>query len=412
MLLETGCVTHRGPWRVEHEAAEIANAATATTATTDGVELVLLSNLAPEDRGARAVATRVEHELTNDRPRIVLWLGDVAAAPLLSATPSAQRRGPRCTEMSETWTAPAAATLARATGTTPSFGVMGVLDHRCGSSPTQESSDGLLPWRMPGSHYVIRVFADGSVQERIVCGDGNCTFAKASPAATEVRPLVDLVVVDLAPWIHPSDDPSRRSDDERRTQSLEALLTAVAGVPPEGAPPRLLVSNVPVEAGGEHGLGALWPDATFHGLPTRLQQMLIEGHFAGVLAGYDRSLQATDDLAGALKRSDRAWLRAPVFQVVAGAVSRPNRRASMALRSRRVRRSQAYSPPLWSDHAGFAVVRLHAERAELTLHAYRGRHWESASMVVPLRPSAHPNRTPSPHMAPCRDCPAIPASER
>jgi hypothetical protein len=84
----------------------------------------------------------------------------------------------------------------------------------------------------------------------------------------------------------------------------------------------------------------------------------------------------------------------------------------MALRPRRLRTSQAYAPPLWSDHAGFAVVHVRGEQAELSLHARRGRHWETASLEVPLRPSPHPPRTPSPHMGPCRDCPAIPASER
>lgn len=404
MLLATGCVTHRGPWRVEHE--------TASAPAPDGVELVLLANIAPEDRGARAVADRVERALTDERPRIVLWLGNVLAAPMPSATPLAQRRGPRCLD-DEPWAAPAASTLARAVGTSPSFAVGGALDHRCGArlglEPTANHG---APWRVPAPHYVLRVHADGSVHERITCRDGGCTFAETKGSPPSSRALVDLVVVDLSPWLHPSDDPKLRTSDELQVQALDALLTAVAGVPPEGAPPRLLVSNVPVEAGGEHGLGALWPEATFHALPHQLQRLLVDGHFAGVLSGHDRSLQATDDLSDAIKRADRAWLTAPVFQVVAGAVSKPNRRPAMALRPRRVRHSQAYVPPVWSDHPGFATVRLSHERAEVVLHARRGRHWERASMVVPLRPPPHPARTPSPHMAPCRDCPPIPASER
>lgn len=391
----------------------------------DGVELVLLANLSPEDRGARAVATRVEQVLRGDRPRVVLWLGNVAAAPMGSATMRAQRRGPRCAELSEAWASPAASALAnalRGPEAAPSFAVPGVLDHRCGHGPALRRSErsGPHPWRMPGSHYVLRVLADGSVSERAVCRESGCTFAKAPSAgpspspspAQPARPLVDLVVIDLAPWLHPASEPAERRRDEQRVQALEILLSAIAAVPPEGAPPRLLVSSVPVEAAGEHGLGALWPEATFHNLPATLQSMLVQGHFAGVLAGHDRSLYATPDLTDAIKRADRAWLRAPVFQVVAGAVSRPNERAAMALRPLRIRRSQAYVPPVWSDHAGFAVVHLQAEHAELELHAHRGRHWERASMTVPLRPPPHPGRTPSPHMAPCRDCPPIPASER
>lgn len=410
VLLAAGCVTHRGSWKMDPP--------TPPASAADGVDLVVLANSSPEDRGARAVAARVEQVLAEGRPSVVLWLGNVASSPMRSATPTAQRRGPRCHEPSEAWGSPAADVLARAVRRThadASFAVLGVLDHRCGHGPALRQADaqGTHPWRMPGSHAVLRVHTDGSVHERMTCGLGGCTITTATPAAEGVRPLVDLVLVDLAPWLHPAGDPmDRHREDELQVQALDAMLATVAEVPPDGAPPRILVSNVPVEAGGEHGLGALWPHATFHALPPRLRSMLLEGHFAGVIAGHDRSLYASGDLSDAIKRADRAWLRTPVFQVVAGAVARPNRRAAMALRRRRVRQSQAYAPTPWSDHPGFTVVHLRGERAELVLHAHRGRHWESASMVVPLRPPPHPARTPSPHMAPCRDCPPIPASER
>lgn len=402
-----GCVTHRGPWRLEHGATP------ARASANDGVELVLLANLAPEDAGARAVAARVEQVLAEDRPRVVLWLGDLATVPLRSATPRAERRGPRCHDVQEAWAGPAAAALVGAIerhGRERSFAVPGVLDHRCGHASALR--EGSRPWRVLGSHFVLRVFTDGSVTSRLACSDGGCTTLDATASTTAAEPLVDLVVIDLAPWLHPSRDPAALRRDELQVQALEVLLTTVGEVPPQAGPPRLLVTNAPVEAGGEHGLGALWPDATFHGLPPRLQAMVVEGAFAGVIAGHDRSLQATADLTDAIKRADRAWLRAPVFQVVAGAVSAPNRRAGMALRPRRLRTSQAYAPPLWSDHPGFAVVRLRGEEAELVLHARRHGHWETSSLTVPLRPLPHPPRTPSPHMAPCRDCPSIPASER
>lgn len=400
-----GCVTHRGPWRLHPGPAAEASAA-------DGVELVLLANVSPEDRGARAVATRVEQVLDADHPRVLLWLGNVAAAPMISATMRAERRGPRCTDPEAAWAGPAAAALAHTVGKAGdprSFAVPGVLDHRCGHTPALRQGH---PWSLPASHYVLRVYTDGSVEQRAACSDGSCAFRGSSAAPREAKPLVDLVMIDLAPWLHPARDSQARRRDDLQVQALETLLSVLAAVPLEGEPPRLLVSSVPVEAGGEHGLGTLWPDATFHNLPPRLQTLLVEGSFAGVLAGHDRSLQATEDLSDAIKRADRAWLRAPVFQVVAGAVSRPNRRASMAIRPRRLRTSQAYVPPVWSDHPGFAVVRLRGEEARITLHARRGRHWETASLTVPLRPAPHPVRTPSPHMAPCRDCPAIPASER
>lgn len=402
-----GCVIHRGSWRIEPDAAPAGGSAG------DGVELVLLANVGPEDRGARAVAARVEQVLADERPRVVLWLGNVAAAPMISATPRAQRRGPRCLAVDDALATPAMTTLAAAAGPyvgERSFAVTGALDHRCGhDSALREAGK---PWRVPGTHAVLRVHTDGSVTERAACSDGHCAFDDAAAPAGGPAPLVDLVVIDLAPWLYPARDPAAKRRDELQVQALEALLTHVAAVPAEAALPRLLVSNVPIEAGGEHGLGTLWPEATFHLLPPHLQAMLVEGHFAGVLAGHDRSLQATADLSNAIKRADRAWLRAPVFQVVAGAVSAPNRRAGMALRPKRLRTSQAYAPPVWSDHAGFAVVRVRGETAVLELHARRHRHWETTSLRVPLRPAPFPSRTPSPHMAPCRDCPPIPASER
>jgi len=417
-LLAMGCVIHRGPWRLDPEPAKAIGTTAdpegppAKQSASDGVDLVLLANVSPEDRGARAVAARVEQVLATDRPRLVLWLGNVAAAPMVSATLRAERRGPRCAALEDAWAGPAAAALVGAverSGGERSFAVPGVLDHRCGHTAALQTGQ---PWQMPGSHYVLRVHADGAVTQRAACGDTGCTFDHTAALPSEAPPLVDLVVIDLAPWLHPSDDPTARRHEERRVHALEALLTAVAAVPAEAAPPRLLVSSVPVEAAGEHGLGALWPDATFHGLPPHLQALLIEGGFAGVLAGHDRSLYATADLTDAIKRADRAWLRTPVFEVVAGAVSAPNRRAGMALRPRRLRTSQAFAPPVWSDHAGFAVVHVRGEDAELVLHARRRRHWESTSLRVSLRPVPHPSHTPSPHMAPCRDCPPIPASER
>lgn len=428
ILLTAGCVTHRGPWRLEPPPP-----------AADGVELILLANTAPATSDNQRIAARLHDVLAEDRPRLVLWLGNMAATPRASATPLAVRRGPRCSLLDNAWAGSNAA-LAQTVRThagPDGFGTVGVHDHRCGhgaalrpelsldeppdspeplDSPGPPDSpdpwsDSLHPFRMPATHYVLRVLDDGSTQIRARCADGTCRFDR-TPAPSERRPLVDLVVVDLSPWLYPSSEPAARRRDEQQVQALDVLLQTLAQTPPRAAPPRLLVSSVPVEAAGEHGLGTLRPDATVHNLPTELQTLLVEGHFAGVLAAHDRSLYATPDLSDALKRADRIWLRTPVFQVVAGAVSRPNNRAAMALRRRRVRRSQAFHPPVWSDHAGFAVVHLLPDQARITLHARRGRRWETASMPVPLRPEPHPATTPSPVMTPCRDCPPIPAIER
>ncbi|MEX1369188.1 MAG: hypothetical protein AB1Z98_39030, partial [Nannocystaceae bacterium] len=415
LLLAAGCVTHRGPWTTGSP-PEVAAPDPASGSASE-VELVLLANLSPDDRGARAVAARVDEYLADDRPRVVLWLGNVAAAPLRSALPVTVRRGPRCLPADQAWSTGAAARLAEATGPLDaagrSFATMGLLDHRCGHRDQLSRNDG-NPWAVPGDHYWLRIYGDGSVEVRLSCGDGSCRQdgRATGSRSTSALPLADLIVVDLLPWLSPREEPSARREDERRVDELRVLLSAVAELPPETSPPRLLVSSVPVEAAGEHGLGTLWPDATFHVMPPPLQRLLLDGGFAGVLSAHDRSLSATPDLFDAIKRADRAWLRSPLFQVQAGAVARPNRRAAMALRRPRVRHSNAYRAPVLSDHAGFAVVRLRPDDATLELHAHRGGRWQTSSLDVPLRPAPHPERTASPHMGPCRDCPPIPANER
>ncbi|MCA9650284.1 MAG: hypothetical protein KC501_10270 [Myxococcales bacterium] len=407
VLLATACVAHRGPWHGETPGSE------AAATTRPEVELLLLANTSPADRGAAAVVARVQQELTDERPRVVLWLGNVAAAPLRSSTPRAVARGPRCLPVDEAWSSGAGARLGEATrglaASGRSFATMGVLDHRCDHRAELEEPG--QPWSIPGEQYVLRIHGDGSTRVRSSCRNGLCTTdATSEPPASP--PLADLVVVDLSPWLYPREDPEGRRRDELRVQSLEALLDELAQTPPEAGPPRLLVSSVPVEAAGEHGLGALWPDATFHTLPAPLQARLVEGAFAGVLSAHDRSMALVGDLFDPIKRADRAWLQRPVFQLQAGAVSRPNRRAAMALRRRRLRESEAYRARVLSDHAGFAVVRLRPDDATLELHALRHRRWQTTSLTVPLHPPPHPIRTPSPHMGPCRDCPPIPASER
>ncbi len=421
LLLAAGCVTHRGPWRAAAEPS--------ASTTTDGahdpgpatpepgsVDLVLLGNLAPSDRGAKAVAARVQDVLDGQRPAVVLWLGDLAAAPMRTATRRALRRGPRCTPVTpDAWPSPTAQMLATATRAPtpapPSFAATGILDDRCADDDTPGVDGSTQALRTPGTHYVLRVHTDGSVTERAWCNAGACRFPQTD-TVNQAPALVELVVVNLGPWLHPNTDATARARDDQRVRSLDAMLDAVAQRPPEAAPPRLLVSSAPVEAAGEHGLGALWPDATFRSLPPKLQQMLVEGHFAGVLAAHDHSMTATADLSDAIKRADRAWLSAPVFQVQAGAITHPNRRAGMALRPLRTRRSQSFAAPVFSDHPGFAVVRLHGDRAQLMLHARRVGRWETATLDVPLRPAAHPSATPSPVMAPCRDCTSIPVNQR
>ncbi|MCH9683473.1 MAG: hypothetical protein K0V04_18695, partial [Deltaproteobacteria bacterium] len=220
LLWAAGCVAHRGPWLSTTVADDAPDPA--------GVDLVLLGSMAPPDRGAQAMAARVEQVLDGSRPAVVLWLGDLAAAPLRTASRRALRRGPRCTlGPSDPWPSPAVEALMVATQggrASASFAVPGVLDHRCGYDDAPEFNPDSR--RVPGTHYVLQVYADGSVTERASCREGVC---RVSPSDTSgPQPLVELVMVDLGPWLHPADDPAGRARDDERVRSLEAMLEAVA----------------------------------------------------------------------------------------------------------------------------------------------------------------------------------------
>lgn len=401
-MLAAGCVTHAGAWRSAAEPA-------ATTAGT--VDLVVVANTAPAGRSSHIVAKRVAQTLGTEGPKVLVWLGDVAAAPMRSASPLAQRRGPRCLDPATALDNPALAPLV--TAARPRFdngqalAAIGPSDHRCGHAQALQS--GTLPPTPSASHFAARVLASGKLELWARCDDGSCQFERT--AATDDDAIADLIVIDPSPWLYPGDTPQEKQRDELSLLALDTLLLALAS-DPAPSPPRLLISSIPVEAAGEHGLGALWPDATFHTMPPALQDALVEGRFAGVIGAYDRSSSAVVDLFNPIKRSDRMWLSHPMFQVQVGALAAANRRPAMARRRRRVRQSQAFRPPTFSDHPGFAVIHLGAEQAELTLHAYRRGHWESTTIAAPLRPKAHPPRTPTPVMTPCRDCPAIPVNER
>ena len=237
LLLAAGCVTHRGAW---HTGGTSDHHMEASTDADPTVEVVLVANLAPEDGGAEAVASRVEEILAVDRPRVVLWLGNVAGQPFRTVTPREARRGPRCSLLESAWSTGAAATLAAAVkreAPKHAFATVGELDHRCGYGPQIRANE-QGPWQVPGTHYVLRVHADGQVQVTASCRQGACSFTPPTNTASS-EPLVDLVVVDLSPWLHPSEQPEARRADELEVQAMEALLTEVGNAPAESGPPRL-----------------------------------------------------------------------------------------------------------------------------------------------------------------------------
>jgi hypothetical protein len=216
--------------------------------------------------------------------------------------------------------------------------------------------------------------------------------------AVAPAPLAELVFVDAAPWVFPP--PAGTPADGRASASLAQLRGLLAALRREDAAwPRILVSHLPIETSGPHGLGGRAPSASFRYLPPELQGELARGMFAGCLSAHDRSLQATADVSGAVKRSAKAWLAAPVFQVVSGASSRPDDRHLGA-----IPRGIALRPDLESTHAGFARVVLAPGRIDLVLHARATAGWRASAISVALPRPPHPVEASAPAMAPCLRC--------
>jgi hypothetical protein len=177
-------------------------------------------------------------------------------------------------------------------------------------------------------------------------------------------------------------------------------------------PPRVLVGPVPVEAAGLHGHGGRGSEATFHNLPPALAEAIVQGRFAGSIGAYDHAQYAATDITDAIKRSDKAWVDAPLFQVVSGAASWPDSRAGAGGRRLEYFRGNAYRPPVYSDHLGFTVVRSDPAGLRAELWARRRGRWETQQVALDLSPSPHPVETPSPRTAPCLRCPQKPADHR
>jgi len=206
--------------------------------------------------------------------------------------------------------------------------------------------------------------------------------------------IVRLLLADVTPWVY------RRFDDPRRSLELELehIVDAVENTPTFADLPILLVMHVPVESAGRHGQGGSRQVATFRHLPPRLQSALMNGTFAGVLAGLEDEVEIVDDLTPAVKRSSRVWLRRPTYQVISGATgSRP---------VRRLRRMDgvALRPNLRSPAAGFVGLRIAPQWVEAEVHAYRGTRWTVAHHGWSARRPIRPAETDSQPLAPCPAC--------
>lgn len=249
----------------------------------------------------------------------------------------------------------------------------------------------------PAPSSVVRVGADGRGTPISRCDAAHCSIDAEAPPG-----LVDLVLLDLEPWRVPG-------EDDVAVRRVDALLAAVAALP--DTVPRVLVVSMPIEGAFEAGQGAQFgPASTFHALPPSVQRHLAAGVFVGVIAGGERSLHLTADLTEAIQRSDRVWLRAPVWQVVSGNANNPS--AGRLLRRSVWNGSVALRPERSTFRPGFAVVRVGTTSVTIDLLARRRGRWESARLALPLRPAPAPARGPTRALDFCLRCQDKPAGER
>lgn len=297
-----------------------------------------------------------------------------------------------------------------------SYAVAGVSDWHCGTADTlvQAKPSANAPWVMPAHHYVVRVLENGTATVVSHCDDAadpTCTIDAVDRIADSAAPLVDLVMVDLSPWVAPPNTQPGRSRKDAEVLNLDALMAAVAS-PSDLAPPRLLVSAVPVEGAGFEGMGGGGASAAFHYLPPSVANAVRDGVFAGTVSAHDRAVYATADITHAVKRSSRAWLSRPMFQVVSGSASLPDARVAAGGRRMRYFRSNTHQADVYSDRPGYAVVYLTPDRMAAVLHTSRRGNWERVAVEAPMTPSPHPAETAAPPLTPCQHCPMIPSEER
>ncbi|MCA9713645.1 MAG: hypothetical protein KC468_03010 [Myxococcales bacterium] len=352
---------------------------------------------------------------------VVLWLGNNFGEHALAPVPAGDTRARAvCISTQDAWSRPEAAALAKVVRAHrwagfASFAVLGRRDWECGAPQLafqEPGDDGPHPWVMPTYNYVVRVFPGGEARVASRCDAGPAITCALEPGGEAA--LVELVLLDTSPW---NDPPFGERSEDRDAESLaqqRALLEAVRASAAEraSAPLRLLVTHHPIETAGPHGQGGLYPDSAFMYTEPALQRLLDDGVFAGVISGHDRNLQVTADISDGVKRSSRYWLDYPVFQVVAGASSRPDGRAGAGARGLSWYKGQALIPDLISERAGFAELRVSADDVLALLHTRAGGRWRVGAVTIPRGRARHPVATASPGMEPCVGCDSRPPRPR
>jgi hypothetical protein len=375
LLVGFGC-RHRGPaWRAE----PVPVAAT--------VELLVIGS--PREAVAtRAVAReldrRVQAAATEGRSAIVLWLGTDFGPP-------GPERSQACPGPSDAFATPALAALAGVVAAAvergaAGWGVPGPDDWRCGLSGF-EAAARPLPYRPSGAAAVLRVDRDGGVSLASSCAGDRCELTAPSRP-----PLVELVLLDLSPWLVPelADQTLTAAMLEQQRSVLEALAAAPWV-------PRLLVSAIPVESAGSRGLGGRRQQASFRYLPEFLQAAIADGLFVGALGALERDLQLSHDLSNAIHRGDRSFVARPIFGVVSGA-------AGGAGHTLPTSRGHSLLPDLWSEHPGFVRLLITDDLVDVRVHARVAGRWREATVRLPLEAAPHPPLREPPTIQPCPDC--------
>ncbi|MEZ4453165.1 MAG: hypothetical protein R3B09_27130 [Nannocystaceae bacterium] len=382
-----GCAVHRGEWAPEDPGASTA------TRERPALRLLLIGDAGHRGRHGSEVAAAIDGRLEAGRAEGVattlLWLGDNLAPARCDGAID-----PRIAPLTEV-----AAAHVRAGGA--SYAAIGEAEWACAgrsaSSVAAQRQPAGAPWSAPAENYVIRVDVDGRARVASRC-EGTplaCTIEASGDAS-----LIDLVILDSAAWLAPPPPGSALAAEAARSLAEQAALIAALRAAP--GPERILVSHHPIESAGPHGVGGRWPDSAyaFHSEPVRAA--VHDGVFVGVLAAHEHAVQMSADLSPAIKRSSRAWITAPIFELEGGASTRPD--AWIGARSWRYFQGVSLAPAAISNHAGFAELNVAGDALELVLWARRAGRWRRAALTVPRRRPPHPVESASPGMEPCLQC--------
>ncbi|PRQ09237.1 hypothetical protein ENSA7_12270 [Enhygromyxa salina] len=349
-----------------------------------GVEIIVIGQ-ARESRQTRQVAHALEVVLADaaaaGRTPIVAWLGTDLGRPgpdraAPCPAPGAAHAGPVLTEL---------ARVIRSSGA-GIWGLPGPDGWRCGTTGFEARATP-LPYAQPGVAYVVRVSEAGEAALVSSCDLDACTIA---PPADDT--LIELVALDFSFWHYPALAGEDLSAAVLAQQA--ALLDALAAQP---ARPRVLLSPIPVESAGAHGVGGRLQRAGYRYLPKFVQEALADGLFVGVVGALERNLQVSEDLSNAIYRSARTFVAKPIFEVVSGS-------AGGAKPTPRTSRGDTLLPDLESEHVGFARVIVADERVYLRVHARVAGRWRVAGIELPLVPAPLPNLREPPTIQPCHSC--------